>query len=146
MVIKTSKTFAGNYPNFKNNNKFNISNNLNVRNFPLHMVCMGAFAGGGKRSFDMENISRDYDQSAYKEKNLIERILSDIGSFKSNRDHKVKEFLKTKAFEYDSESSLINPSSDEYNDDLSLNQKVQFLRLLRKLSKKYQNDKNNINV
>lgn len=102
---------------------------------------MGAFAGGGKRSFDLENISLDNDQSVNKDKSLIERILSDIDSYKSNGDHKIKE-LKPKTFEYDSAgSNLFYPNSDEYYDDLSLKQKVQLLSLLRKLSKKYQYNK-----
>lgn len=114
------------------------------RNFPLHMACMGAFAGGGKRSFDMDAIPVDNDQlSDQNKKSLVESILSDIDSYKRKNGLKKQDskFYKTKPYEYDYDSSFINQSSDDYDDELSLKQKVRILKLLNKLSEKYEKEK-----
>ncbi|RNA32861.1 hypothetical protein BpHYR1_049539 [Brachionus plicatilis] len=137
LFVMSVRTLEARFIGYKNFENF-------CRNFPLHMACMGAFAGGGKRSFDMDAIPVDDIQSVHQgKKSLIERVLSDIQSYKKKKDLKknYSNFFNAKPLEYDYESNLMYPISDEYEDELSIKQKVLLLKLLDRLSEKYEKEK-----
>ncbi|CAF0715642.1 unnamed protein product [Brachionus calyciflorus] len=99
------------------------------RRFPLHRGCMGAFAGGGKRSFDMVDKS-------IKENSKTPSLIDDLISYLKNTNSNNSEFKP------DKETQNSNLQSQEYSENdyrqnlikNNLKRKVLLHKILQKIS------------